>query len=125
MRKFNKNRFLAPDEPLKFEDHGVPMSRRQFIRQGFLTGSATMLTGSALSLFANPNSVRAAVSALPPTQRAALLLQKEQGLGLAEIADTLETTVGAMKSLLNRARKRLTAELEPLLEPRMARGGAR
>ena len=63
MRRFNKKRYLAPDEPLKFEDHGMPMSRRQFIRQGFQTGSATLLTGSVLSLFAQPNSVRAAVSA--------------------------------------------------------------
>ena len=63
MRRFNNKRYLAPDDPLKFEDHGRPLSRRQFIRQGFITGSATLLSGSALSLFANPNSVRAAVSA--------------------------------------------------------------
>jgi hypothetical protein len=63
MRRFNNKRYLAPDEPLKFEDHGRPLSRRQFIRQGFINGSATLLSGSALSLFANPNSVRAAVSA--------------------------------------------------------------
>lgn len=70
-------------------------------------------------------AVRAAVSSLPPTQRAALLLQREQGLPLAEIAETLETTVGAVKSLLNRARKSLTAQLRPLLEPELAPGGAR
>lgn len=68
-------------------------------------------------------AVRAAVAGLPATQRAALLLQKEQGLPLVEIAETLETTVGAVKSLLNRARKALMAELAPLLEP--AAGGAR
>ncbi len=63
MRKMNKKRYLTPDEPLKFEDHGKPMNRRQFIRQGFMSGSATVLSGSLLSLFANPNSVHAAVSA--------------------------------------------------------------
>lgn len=68
-------------------------------------------------------AVRAAVAGLPETQRAALLLQKEQGMALVEIAETLETTVGAVKSLLNRARKALMAELAPLLEP--ATGGAR
>ncbi len=60
--------------------------------------------------------VREVVASLPAQQRAALLLQKEQGLPLAEIAATLETSVGAVKSLLNRARKTLMAELGPLLE---------
>ncbi len=60
-------------------------------------------------------SVRAAVLELPPNQRAALLLQREQGLGLAEIAQALDTTVGAVKSLLNRARKTLMTSLKPLL----------
>lgn len=60
-------------------------------------------------------AVRAAVAGLPETQRAALLLQKEQGMPLAEIAENLETTVGAVKSLLNRARKSLMAELAPFV----------
>ena len=61
--------------------------------------------------------VREAVAGLPPAQRAALLLQKEEAMPLADIADTLETSVGAVKSLLNRARKTLMAELSPLLDP--------
>lgn len=61
-------------------------------------------------------AVRSAVAGLPETQRAALLLQKEQGMALTEIADTLETTVAAVKSLLNRARKTLATELAPLLD---------
>ncbi len=67
-------------------------------------------------------AVRNAVAGLPPTQRAALLLQKEQGLPLLDIAETLETTVGAVKSLLNRARKALMLELSPLLETRQEVG---
>ena len=62
MRKFNKKPYLAPDAPLKFEDHGRPTNRRQFIQQGFVAGSATMLSGGALSLFANPNAAYAAVA---------------------------------------------------------------
>ncbi len=60
-------------------------------------------------------AVRAAVAGLPPNQRAALLLQREDGLAHQDIAETLETTVGAVKSLLNRARKTLMAELAPLM----------
>jgi hypothetical protein len=62
MRRFSKKKYLHPDAPLKFEDHGRPLSRRQFIRQGFMTGSATILSGSMLSLFANPNAALAAVA---------------------------------------------------------------
>jgi RNA polymerase sigma-70 factor (ECF subfamily) len=67
--------------------------------------------------------VRAAVAELPPKQRAALLLQKEDGLGYQEIADALSTSVSAVKSLLNRARNALLRDLEPLLDrPQMAGG---
>jgi len=62
MPRFNKKFYLPPDAPLKFEDHGRPLSRRQFIRQGFMTGSATLLSGGMLSLFANPNQVLADVA---------------------------------------------------------------
>ena len=62
MSRFNKKRYLPPDAPLKFEDHGRPLTRRQFIRQGFMTGSATVLSGGIFSLFANPNAAYAAVA---------------------------------------------------------------
>ncbi|MDH3535020.1 MAG: general secretion pathway protein GspF [Gammaproteobacteria bacterium] len=55
MARFNKNQYLHPDAPLLHEDHGRPMSRRQFIRQGFMTGSATVLSGGLVgTLLANP-----------------------------------------------------------------------
>ena len=60
--------------------------------------------------------VRAAVCKLPPNQRAALLLLRDEGLGYEEIADALETSVSAVKSLLNRARRAMLAELAPHLE---------
>jgi hypothetical protein len=62
MAKFKKIKYLPPDAPLKFDDHGRPMSRRQFIRQGFMSGSATVLSGGIFSMFANPNAAYAAVS---------------------------------------------------------------
>ncbi len=62
MARFKKKQYLAPDDPLKFEDHGRPVSRRQFIRQGFTAGSASLLSGGIFSLFANPNQARAEVA---------------------------------------------------------------
>ena len=55
MARIKKNLYLSPDAPLLFEDHGRPMNRRQFIRQGFMSGSATVLSSGLLgSLIANP-----------------------------------------------------------------------
>jgi hypothetical protein len=42
------------DQPLLFDDHPKPVTRREFIRQGLITGSATVLGGGVLSLFSNP-----------------------------------------------------------------------
>ncbi len=62
MARFKKNQYLPPDAPLIYEDHGRPLSRRQFVRQGFMSGSATILTGSILNVIANPNSAMAAIA---------------------------------------------------------------
>jgi len=50
-------------EPQRHPDHPRPVTRRQLIAQGFRAGTATVIGGGVLSLFANP---RAAWSALAP-----------------------------------------------------------
>lgn len=62
MARNNKNTTIYPDTPLKHDDHPRPVSRREFIKQGFVNGSATLLTGGVFSLFTNPNAAQAAVS---------------------------------------------------------------
>jgi hypothetical protein len=62
MARYKKNQYIAPDAPLIYEDHGRPLSRRQFIRQGFMSGSATVLSGGIFSMFANPGAAMAAIS---------------------------------------------------------------
>lgn len=52
-----------------------------------------------------------AVDDLPENQRAAILLRHDQGLRYTEIAETLGTTVGAVESLLVRARRTLRRQL--------------
>ena len=58
----------------------------------------------------------ASVAALPESQRTALILCRFHGMSYDEIAATMETSVSAVKSLLNRARgsllKRLAGHLE-------------
>ncbi len=62
MTRFKKNQYVPPEAPLLYEDHGRPVTRRQFIRQGLMTGSASVLSAGAFGMFANPNMARAAVA---------------------------------------------------------------
>lgn len=58
----------------------------------------------------------AAVDSLPETYRAVFLLRDIEGLSYAEIAETLETSVPAIKSRLHRARLALRKELSAYFE---------
>lgn len=53
----------------------------------------------------------AAVAALPPRQRAAIVLTYQEGLANAEAAAVLDTSVGGVETLLVRARRALRAAL--------------
>ena len=58
-----KHRPLTINEPLRHRNHSAPVSRRDFLRQGFLTGTAAVIGGGVFSLFSNPRAAYAAVSA--------------------------------------------------------------
>jgi RNA polymerase sigma-70 factor (ECF subfamily) len=60
--------------------------------------------------------VQQAVLALGERQRIALILSRFEGLSYQEIADTMNLSVKAVKSLLSRARVNLKTYLEPYLE---------
>ncbi|MGE0717506.1 MAG: RNA polymerase sigma factor [Alphaproteobacteria bacterium] len=63
-----------------------------------------------------------AIAALPENQRAAVLLSYYEGLGNAETATILGTTVGAVESLLVRARRTLKDRLGGVLEGALEEG---
>lgn len=52
-------RALALNEPLRHPDHKRPVSRRDFIAQGFLTGAATVIGPSMLGMMLNPRTAKA------------------------------------------------------------------
>ena len=60
--------------------------------------------------------VQVAIAALNDRQRMAVLLNKFEHLGYEEIAEVMELTPQAVKSLLSRARANLREVIEPYLE---------
>lgn len=65
-------------------------------------------------------AVRAALDRLPDNQRMALVLSKYEGFSHAEIAEVLESSEKAVKSLVHRARERLRELLRPFLQEELA-----
>ncbi len=57
-----RRKSLQPNEPLFHSDHARPVTRRDFLRQGFISGGAMVLGGGLLSLFANPRAAQAELS---------------------------------------------------------------
>ena len=84
----------SEDRPLDFPDEG-----QQAPDEG--------LVGDERS-----NRVAAAVAKLPENQRLAIILNKYEDKSYAEIAEILDTTTMAVKSLLSRARVTLREQLE-------------
>lgn len=66
------------------------------------------------------DQVRAAIDALPDTQRLAIIYDKYQDLSYEEIGVRMKLSPMAVKSLLSRARENLRLRLEPLLRQGLA-----
>lgn len=60
--------------------------------------------------------VRAALASLPENQRIAIVLQRYEGLSYQQIADVMKTSVGAVDSLLFRAKHTLKVRLSMYIE---------
>ena len=65
-------------------------------------------------------AVRRAIAALPDQQRMALILAKYEELPYAEVAEALDSTEKAIKSMIHRARENLRAALAPFLQEELA-----
>jgi hypothetical protein len=49
----------GPNEPYRHPDHPRPRTRREFLAQGFISGTATVLAPAMFGLFASPRDARA------------------------------------------------------------------
>ena len=67
--------------------------------------------GSALEARQRDSMLAAAIDALPARQRAAIVLSYQEGLGNAEAAAVLETSVSGVETLLVRAKRALRKAL--------------
>ncbi|QDV24240.1 RNA polymerase sigma factor [Aureliella helgolandensis] len=78
--------------------------------------STGMMPVRKLDKMERADMVRTAIEALNERQRMALMLSRFECLSYQEIADAMELTVQAVKSLLSRARVNLKVLLEPYVE---------
>ena len=60
MRK--KQKTFGLHEPLRHQEHARPTTRRQFISQSFMTGTATVIAPSLLGMLAAPRTARATLA---------------------------------------------------------------
>src|SRR5579863_2602480 len=60
-----RTKALGIHEPLRHQDHPRPRTRREFLAQSFITGSATVIGPSLLAMLAAPRAARATSTLAP------------------------------------------------------------
>lgn len=91
-----------------------PMGARPL--EGMIQASSGQIPARQLDKAEMCDVVRLALEALNERQRLAVLLSKFEGMSYADIAEVMDLTPQAIKSLLSRARVNLREVLEPYLE---------
>ena len=97
-----------PHLPVQIEPEGEEIPIKD---ETTSTPDATLLESELQS------AIEQAITLLPETQRMALVLRRYEELSYEEIADVLDLSVPAVKSLLFRARSELRERLKSYLEP--------
>lgn len=108
IRDHRRDRML---QPIEAEDGETPAGVE--LRDRAPSAEAALVAESVAR--ERRNRVRTAIMALPPRQQAAVVLHRYQELDYAQIGETLQMSVSAIKSLLFRAYASLRRELEDLL----------
>src|SRR5689334_24182338 len=80
IRSKKPHRTLGVDEPLRHENHKAPVTRRDFIAQGFKTGPAILAAPAALTMLLDAQKV----GAMSPDLEAMLLPENQPG-GLCNV----------------------------------------
>lgn len=86
-------------------------SADELAEDGFAPVDTAPTPDEAVLKAESAENIRAAIDALPGDMRTVIILYALQGLGYEEIADVMKTSVGTVKSRLNRARQKIAAFL--------------
>ena len=82
-------------------------SADELAEEGFSPVDESPTPDEAILKAESADSIRAAIDSLPEDMRTVIILYALQGLPYEEIADTMSTSVGTVKSRLNRARQKI------------------
>lgn len=80
--------------------------------EGFTPVDASPTPDEAVIRQESADNIRAAIDSLPAEMRTVIILYALQGLGYEEIASAMQTSVGTVKSRLNRARQKIAKFLQ-------------
>jgi RNA polymerase sigma-70 factor, ECF subfamily len=109
LNEVRRPRFRARHESLDETDPEDPGTVR------FELADTRALADRSLQQRAVAVAMKRALETLPEKQRAAFILCKYQELSYAEVAQVMDTTEKAVKSLIHRAKEALAEALKPLL----------
>lgn len=84
--------------------------------EAMIAASSGQIPARAIDKAEARDVVQMAIQGLNERQRMAVLLSKFEGMSYAEIAESMNLSVQAIKSLLSRARNNLKEVLEPYLD---------
>ena len=79
--------------------------------EGFAPADEAPTPDEAILHAESADQIRAAIDALPGDMRTVIILYALQGLPYEEIADVMKTSIGTVKSRLNRARQKIAKYL--------------
>ncbi len=106
LRRFD---YTGKTEPLEGQPNEEGEAIREFADET-VAAAEDQLAGTETG-----SRIRAVLDKLPANQRTALLLSRVEGLSYLEVAECLETTESAVKSLIFRATQTLRGQLSDLL----------
>ena len=86
-------------------------SADEMAEDGFAPVDTSPTPDEAIIKAESTENIRAAIDSLPGDMRTVIILYAMQGLGYEEIAAAMQTSVGTVKSRLNRARQKIAKYL--------------
>jgi RNA polymerase sigma-70 factor (ECF subfamily) len=120
---FDDSRPLAPWLFRIAHNQCIDFLRRREVRQeaeAAVMEADSVVSADSLGPILIDRAVEYVVLALPPKERACVLLKDVFDYALEEIAELVDSTLGGVKAALNRGRSKLASPPQPSMPPRAA-----